>query len=226
MESLGLSNLPHFTSGGSIHIIVNNQLGYTTPAANAHSSVYTSDVGKMINAPVIHVNGDHPEDVVRAAVIAYDYRNKFRKDVVLDLITYRRWGHNELDEPGFTQPLMYENIRTRKSVPRLYEERLVSEGLLEQEQVDKIRREYHNKLDNDMKNLETFKPKAEELSNKWKGIQFPSETVSKLDTGVDTEMLAMIGKASVATPPDLVVHPRLQKFHVQTRLKNIEGGKS
>ncbi|RKP28148.1 thiamine diphosphate-binding protein [Syncephalis pseudoplumigaleata] len=130
METLGLSNLSHFTSGGSIHLIVNNQLGYTTPAMNARSSIYASDIGKMVNAPVIHVNGDHPEDVARAMEVAFEYRNKFRKDVVVDLITYRRWGHNELDEPGFTQPLMYETIRSRKSVPQLYEEKLLAEGIL------------------------------------------------------------------------------------------------
>jgi probable 2-oxoglutarate dehydrogenase E1 component DHKTD1 len=95
-----LSNLPHFTAGGSIHIIVNNQIGYTTPAMNARSSVYTSDVGKMINAPTIHVNADFPEDVAYATSIAFQYRNKFRKDVIIDLISYRRMGHNELDEPG------------------------------------------------------------------------------------------------------------------------------
>jgi probable 2-oxoglutarate dehydrogenase E1 component DHKTD1 len=121
-ETLGLSNLPHFTSGGSIHLIVNNQIGYTTPAQNARSTIYTSDVGKMICAPVIHVNGDYPEDVLHAMTIAFEYRNKFRKDVIIDLIAYRRWGHNELDEPAFTQPVMYQNIRSHKSVARLYED--------------------------------------------------------------------------------------------------------
>lgn len=95
-ETLGLSNLPHYSAGGSVHVIVNNQIGYTTPAMNARSSIYTSDVGKMINSPVIHVNADFPEDVAYAASMAFEYRNKFRKDVILDLICYRRLGHNEL----------------------------------------------------------------------------------------------------------------------------------
>jgi probable 2-oxoglutarate dehydrogenase E1 component DHKTD1 len=99
-ETLGLSNLPHFTAGGSVHVIVNNQIGYTTPAMNARSTVYTSDVAKMINAPVIHVNADSPEDVAFATQIAFEYRHHFRKDVIIDLIAYRRMGHNELDEPG------------------------------------------------------------------------------------------------------------------------------
>ncbi|TFY80498.1 hypothetical protein EWM64_g3510, partial [Hericium alpestre] len=123
MEGLGLSNLPHFTSGGSVHIVVN--IGYTTPASSARSSLYCSDIGKMINAPVLHVNGDYPEDVARAVEIAFKYRNYFRKDVIIDLLVYRRWGHNELDEPAFTQPLMYDAIRSRKSVPTLYEETLI-----------------------------------------------------------------------------------------------------
>ncbi|KAI5119142.1 hypothetical protein M0805_005221 [Coniferiporia weirii] len=127
MESLGLSNLPHFTSGGSVHLVVNNNIGYTTPASSARSSLYCSDIGKMINAPVLHVNGDHPEDVSRALDTAFQYRNAFRKDIVVDLLVYRRWGHNELDEPAFTQPLMYQNIRTRKSVPTLYEDKLLFE---------------------------------------------------------------------------------------------------
>ena len=124
METLGLSALPHFASGGSVHLIVNNQIGFTTPAVNASSGIYTSDVGKMINAPVIHVNGDHPESVVIACKIAAAYRLKFRKDIIIDLITYRRWGHNELDEPAFTQPQMYKSIRSRKSVPILFSEKV------------------------------------------------------------------------------------------------------
>lgn len=130
METLGLSNLPHFTCGGSIHVVVNNQIGYTTPSVNSRSSVYASDVGKIINAPVIHVNGDFPEEVAYAAYLALEYRQKFKRDVILDLITYRRWGHNELDEPAFTQPLMYKIIRDRKSVPELYEEKLKVNFLL------------------------------------------------------------------------------------------------
>lgn len=113
-----------------MHLIVNNQLGFTTPAINARSGIYTSDIGKMINAPVIHVNGDWPEDVVFACRIANAYRQKFRRDVIIDLITYRRWGHNELDEPAFTQPIMYRKIRSRKSVPELYETKVCLGGLV------------------------------------------------------------------------------------------------
>lgn len=124
METLGLSNLPHFSLGGTIHVIVNNQIGYTTPATNARSTLYTSDVAKLVNAPVIHVNGDFPEEVARAMRIAFEYRKMFRKDIIIDLVTFRRWGHNELDEPSFTQPQMYKIIRSRESVPKLYGKKL------------------------------------------------------------------------------------------------------
>jgi len=224
MESLGLSNLPHFSSGGSIHIVVNNQIGYTTPAQNARSSVYSSDIGKMINAPVIHVNGDHPEEVVHAMRIAFDYRNKFRKDVILDLIAYRRWGHNELDEPAFTQPLMYNNIRARKSVPKLYEEKLMAEDVISKGTIDEFRQDYFEKLEDDFSEIESFKPEADHLQGKWKDMILPTETVSRIDTGIDQEQMHDIGKASVTTPGDFEIHPRLEKFHVQSRLNKLKDG--
>ncbi|ORX97262.1 2-oxoglutarate dehydrogenase, E1 component [Basidiobolus meristosporus CBS 931.73] len=225
MESLGLSNLPHFTSGGSVHIIVNNQIGYTTPAINARSTVYTSDIGKMVNAPVLHVNGDYPEDVALAATIAVEYRNKFRKDIILDLMTYRRWGHNELDEPAFTQPLMYQTIRSRKSVPQLYEEKLLAENVLSSEEVSKFKQDYLGKLEGDFRAAETFKPEPDHLKGKWSSMILPTETVSKLDTGVDADTLKFIGEKSVQTPEGMVVHPRLQKYHVQNRLQKLKDGK-
>ncbi|CAG8496484.1 15859_t:CDS:10 [Acaulospora morrowiae] len=225
MESFGLSNLPHFTSGGSVHIVVNNQLGYTTPAQNARSSWYSSDIGKIINAPVIHVNGDFPEDVTRAVEVAYEYRNKFRKDVIVDLISYRRWGHNELDEPAFTQPLMYKNIRSRKSVPKSYEEKMITEKLLTEDEIVEFRQQYFNILDGHYKQSDNYKPEADTLQNKWSGFVMPKEAVSKIDTGVQEDVLERIGTTSVKVPDDMVIHSRLQKFHVQPRLQKIKEGK-
>ncbi|RIB30188.1 dehydrogenase E1 and transketolase domain-containing protein 1 [Gigaspora rosea] len=226
MESFGLSNLPHFSSGGSIHIVVNNQLGYTTPAQNARSSWYCSDIGKMINAPVIHVNGDFPEEVTRAVEMAFEYRNKFRKDVIIDLISYRRWGHNELDEPAFTQPLMYNNIRSRKSVPKLYEDKLLTEeSILSENDISEFRKNYYNTLDEHYKKSDTYKPEADMLEKKWNGFIMPTETVTKMDTGVSREILENVGKTSVNIPHDIVIHPRLKKFHIQTRLQKISEGK-
>ncbi|CAG8589948.1 16970_t:CDS:10 [Dentiscutata erythropus] len=220
MESFGLSNLPHFSSGGSIHIVVNNQLGYTTPAQNARSSWYCSDIGKMINAPVIHVNGDFPEEVTRAVEVAFEYRNKFRKDVIIDLISYRRWGHNELDEPAFTQPLMYNNIRSRKSVPKLYEEKLLAEeSILSDNDISEFRKNYFNTLDEYYKKSDTYKPEADMLKKKWDGFIMPTETVTKMDTSISRETLENIGKTSS-------VHSRLKKYHIQSRLQKITEGKN
>ncbi|KAJ3394106.1 hypothetical protein HDU84_000134 [Entophlyctis sp. JEL0112] len=223
METLALSNLPHYTCGGSIHLIVNNQIGYTTQAQNARSTIYSSDVGKIIDAPVIHVNGDCPEDVAIATRIAFEYRNQFRKDVIIDLIAYRRMGHNELDEPAFTQPVMYKNIRGRKSVPKLYEEKLVNDGILTQAQVDVVRSDYLSFLDSELEASYSFSPEADTLRGKWSSMTLPKETVSKVDTGVDVSTLKKVGIASVESH-GITPHTRLSKFHITPRLAKLESG--
>ncbi|CAE6410650.1 unnamed protein product [Rhizoctonia solani] len=226
MEGLGLSNLPHYTSGGSVHLVVNNNIGYTTPAANARSTLYCSDIGKMINAPVLHVNGDHPEDVHRALKIAFEYRNFFRKDVIVDLITYRRWGHNELDEPAFTQPQMYHKIRTRQSVPQIYEQKLISEGILSEEQAVTSRTAYKQHLEKELTKVDSYQPQADMLGGKWTGMVWPGDS-TKADhnpkTGVDSKTLAEIGKTSVAVPVGFATHPRLQR-HIKHRITSLESG--
>ncbi|OZJ02164.1 hypothetical protein BZG36_04628 [Bifiguratus adelaidae] len=229
METFGMSNLPHYTSGGSVHIVVNNQIGYTTPAQNARSSAYASDIGKMVNAPVLHVNGDYPEDVVRAMSLAYSYRAQFKKDIVLDLITYRRMGHNELDEPAFTQPLMYNNIRSRKSVPTLYEEQLISEGVLvDPAEADSFRGDYYAYLEDHFNEAASFVPEADHLQQKWSGMIQATDYARdepNPPTGVDRQVLMSIGKASVTSPIPLQPHPRIEKYHIQQRLSKIAEGK-
>ncbi|KAI0312699.1 dehydrogenase E1 and transketolase domain-containing protein 1 [Amylostereum chailletii] len=225
MEGLGLSNLPHFTSGGSVHIVVNNNIGYTTPASSARSSLYSSDIGKMINAPVLHVNGDHPEDVARAIEIAFKYRNHFRKDVVVDLLVYRRWGHNELDEPAFTQPLMYEQIRSRKSVPALYEQRLISDEAITAETAKAVRESYKAHLESELKDSDSCVPSVTMLEEQWKGMVWPGSknAVKNPDTGVSRAVLEKVGRASVTVPEGFTIHPRLQR-HVKHRIQSIEKG--
>jgi len=225
MEALGLSNLPHFTSGGSVHIILNNQLGYTTPATNARSTVYTSDVGKMVNAPVIHVNGDHPEDVAHAAALAFEYRMKFKKDVILDLLTFRRWGHNELDEPSFTQPIMYKHIRSRMSVPKLYEEKIKNEGILQQNDIERFRNTYFENLEEHLQAAESYEPLANTLKGNWKNMTLPKESGPIPSTGFNIETLKTVGIGSVSYPSDMVVHPRLEKYHILGRKEKINQGK-
>ncbi|KAJ2518389.1 hypothetical protein GGI11_002875 [Coemansia sp. RSA 2049] len=160
METLGLSNLPHFSLGGTIHLIVNNQIGYTTPATNARSTMYTSDIAKLVDAPVIHVNGDYPEEVARAMRVAFEYRRLFRRDVIVDLITFRRWGHNELDEPSFTQPLMYNIIRSRESIPKLYERRLKQDNVVSDEDVKQMSSLFTGHLEAELDASKGFVPEV------------------------------------------------------------------
>ncbi|KAF8957827.1 Transketolase, pyrimidine binding domain-containing protein [Flammula alnicola] len=226
MESLGLSNLPHFTSGGSVHLVVDNNIGYTTPASNARSSLYCSDVGKMINAPVLHVNGDHPEDVAKAMDIAFRYRNYFRKDIIVDLLVYRRWGHNELDLPGITSPLMYEKIAARKSVPQLYEQKLIAEDILTPEAISSVRGSYKTHLEAELAKVPSYFPFASMLEEQWNGMVWPASVEAEHDpvTGVDREILERVGKASVTVPEGFEIHSKLHR-HVKNRLQSIESGK-
>ncbi|KAF9232585.1 dehydrogenase E1 and transketolase domain-containing protein 1 [Melanogaster broomeanus] len=233
METLGLSNLPHYTSGGSVHIVVNNNIGYTTPASAARSTMYCSDIAKMINCPVLHVNGDYPEDVVRAVEIAFKYRNYFRKDIVIDLIVYRRWGHNELDEPAFTQPLMYQKIRSRRSVPELYEDKLVSDGTLSRDSASSIRTSYKATLNDALAASATHVPPLVKFDGQWSTsaiagteveMVWPgSKEAQTFDTGVSAEVLRKAGKDSVEVPEGFEIHPRLQR-HVKSRLASLESG--
>ncbi|KAG6906841.1 hypothetical protein DXG01_011744 [Tephrocybe rancida] len=220
MEGLGLSNLPHFTSGGTVHLVVDNNIGYTTPASGARSSLYCSDVGKMINTPVLHVNGDYPEDVVRAMDIAFRYRKYFRKDIIVDLLVYRRCpghrGHNELDLPSITSPLMYEKISARRSVPQIYEEKLKSEETIDAESIASIRNSHKSHLDAELALVPEFKPTASMLEAQWGGMVWPASEEAVFDpkTGVGMESLRKVGRE---------VHPKLLR-HIKNRLKSIESG--
>ncbi|KAI0367415.1 dehydrogenase E1 and transketolase domain-containing protein 1 [Pilatotrama ljubarskyi] len=226
MEGLGLSNLPHYTVGGSVHLVVN--IGYTTPASSARSSLYCSDVAKMINAPVLHVNGDYPEDVQRAIDVAFKYRNYFRKDIIVDLIVYRRWGHNELDEPAFTQPLMYEKIRSRRSVPALYEERLIDENVLTKDAADSVRTQHKVFLTSELSAAASHQPGSaiSVLQGQWKGLVWPAskDAVWDPETGVEVDTLKRVGRASISVPEGFEIHPRLQR-HVKNRLQAMDTGK-
>ncbi|TFY68504.1 hypothetical protein EVJ58_g984 [Rhodofomes roseus] len=228
MEGLSLSNLPHYTVGGTVHIVVNNSIGYTTPASSAHSALYSSDIGKMINAPVLHVNGDYPEDVARAVDVAFKYRNHFRKDIIVDLLVYRRWGHNELDEPSFTQPLMYEKIRSRSSVPALYEKQLIAEKVMTEDAATAVRSSYKSLLASELEAADSRPPvkvDAVMFQGSWAGMSWPasSDAVREPETGVDHETLLGVGRASVTVPDGFEIHPRLQR-HVNNRLRALEKG--
>ncbi|KAJ2079246.1 hypothetical protein H4R24_003907 [Coemansia sp. RSA 988] len=224
METLGLSNLPHFSLGGTVHIIINNQIGYTTPATNARSTLYTSDIAKLVNAPIIHVNGDYPEEVARAMRIAFEYRRMFRKDVIVDLITFRRWGHNELDEPSFTQPQMYNIIRSRASVPKLYERKMLEDKIITKADVELTRQSFTRHLEAELAAVKDYTPQADHLKGKWAGLIMSTEAVTQIDTGVARETLQEVGRKSVLVDDAIKVHPRLVKHHIQPRLKRLEQG--
>ncbi|KAM8861195.1 2-oxoadipate dehydrogenase complex component E1 [Synchiropus picturatus] len=223
-ETLTLSNLPHYRVGGSIHLIVNNQVGYTTPSERGRSSMYCSDVGKMVNCAVIHVNGDDAEDVMRATRLAVEYQRHFRKDVILDLICYRQWGHNELDEPFFTNPAMYRIIRSRKSVPDSYSDQLISEGLMTEDECQQIKSQHYTMLNDKLANMTLYSPPPTNLQGRWGDLVEPQPKVTTWDTGVPIPLLQFVGAKSVEIPEHIQVHGHLGKTHVQARLQKLEEG--
>ncbi|XP_015246514.1 PREDICTED: probable 2-oxoglutarate dehydrogenase E1 component DHKTD1, mitochondrial isoform X1 [Cyprinodon variegatus] len=223
-ETLTLSNLPHYRVGGSIHLIVNNQVGYTTPSDRGRSSLYCSDVGKMVNCAVIHVNGDDAEDVLRAARLAVDYQRQFRKDIILDLICYRQWGHNELDEPFFTNPAMYKIIRSRQSAPDSYSDQLISEGLMTEAERAEIKSSYYSMLNEKLSGMTLYSPPPTNLQGRWGDLVEPRARVTTWDTGVPAQLLQFIGAKSVDIPEQISLHNHLLKTHVQARLQKLEEG--
>uniref|UniRef100_A0A8C7ULQ6 2-oxoadipate dehydrogenase complex component E1 n=1 Tax=Oncorhynchus mykiss TaxID=8022 RepID=A0A8C7ULQ6_ONCMY len=223
-ETFTISLLPHFRVGGSIHLIVNNQVGYTTPSARGRSSLYCSDVGKMVGCAVVHVNGDDTEEVVRATRLAVEYQRRFRKDVILDLLCYRRWGHNELDEPGFTNPAMYKIIRSRKSIPDSYADQLISEGLMTGEEYSAIRTAHYGMLNDKLANMTLYSPPPTNLQGRWGGLEEPQARVTHWDTGVPVPLLQYVGAKSVEIPEEVQLHSHLGKMHVAGRRAKVENG--
>ncbi|XP_073445078.1 2-oxoadipate dehydrogenase complex component E1 isoform X3 [Dendrobates tinctorius] len=223
-ETFTLSNLPHYRIGGSIHLIVNNQLGYTTPSDRGRSSLYSSDVGKIVGCAVIHVNGDCPEEVVRATQLAVEYQRLFRKDVIVDLLCYRQWGHNELDEPFFTNPGMYKIIRSRKSIPDVYADNLISVGLLTTEEVGDIKTTFYTKLSDHLNNMTLYTPPPTNLQANWSEMVEPSDRITTWDTGVPANLLQFIGAKSVEVPEEIQMHSHLLKMHAQSRIQKLQEG--
>jgi 2-oxoglutarate dehydrogenase E1 component len=226
-ECLGLSGLKGHRTGGSIHFIINNQIGFTTDPRFSRSSPYPSDVAKMVEAPIFHVNGDDPEAVVFAAKVAIEYRQTFQKPVVIDMICYRRFGHNEGDEPGFTQPKMYKVIRAHKGTLELYGEKLIAEGVVSQADIDALKAEWRAKLDSEFEAGSGYKPnKADWLDGRWSGlkaIKDDSEDARRGATGVALETLKEIGLKLCDVPKGFNLHKTIQRF-LDNRRKMIETG--
>jgi 2-oxoglutarate dehydrogenase E1 component len=225
-ECFSLSDLKGYRTGGSLHFIVNNQIGFTTYPRYSRSSPYPSDVAKMIDAPIFHVNGDDPEAVVFAAKVAIEFRQKFHKPVVIDMFCYRRHGHNEGDEPAFTQPVMYKKIATHPSTLEIYSKRLIAEGVMTEGEVEKAKADWRVRLDAELEAGSGYKPnKADWLDGKWAGFKSADqeEDARRGVTGVDVAVLRDIGRKITKVPDGFRVHRTIQRF-LENRAKAIENG--
>ena len=207
-ECLQLSGIKGHRTGGCIHIIVNNQIGFTTAPAFSRSSPYPTDIALMVEAPIFHVNGDDPEAVVHAAKVATEFRQKFRKDVVIDIFCYRRFGHNEGDEPMFTNPAMYNRIRKQKTTLQLYTERLVKDGLIPEGEIEDMKAAFQAKLNEEFEAGKTYKPnKADWLDGRWKSLSAEDRaSYDRGETGIKPETLAEIGTALTRIPEGFDIH--------------------
>jgi 2-oxoglutarate dehydrogenase E1 component len=225
-ECFGLSALKGYRTGGSLHFIVNNQIGFTTYPRYSRSSPYPSDVAKMIEAPIFHANGDDPEAAVFAAKVATEFRQKFQKPVVIDMFCYRRFGHNEGDEPAFTQPLMYKKIRSHPSTLDLYSKKLVGDGVVTDGEVDKMKSDWRTRLEAEFEAGQGYKPnKADWLDGRWAGLKAAGDTEDprRGDTGLELPLLKEIGHKITAVPKDFKVHRTIQRF-LDNRRKSIDTG--
>lgn len=223
-ECLMMADVPHFDVGGSIHMIVNNQVGFTTPGERGRGTRYASDLAKSIMAPVFHVNGDDPEALTKITKLAFAYQQKFGKDVFIDLNCFRRWGHNELDDPTFTSPLLYNVIHNRSSVPDLYAKKLLESGDLTQSDIDTVVKSHHEFLNSELQSVNSYQPEKSYFERQWSGIQQAGNEITTWDTGVDYSLLNLIAQTSVRCPEDFALHPHLRKHHVEARLRKIAEG--
>src|SRR5216684_4320000 len=225
-ECFGLSGLRGHRTGGSVHFIVNNQIGFTTYPRYSRSSPYPSDVAKMIEAPIFHVNGDDPEAVVFAAKVSTEFRQKFQKPVVIDMFCYRRHGHNEGDEPAFTQPLMYKAIRSHPSSLEIYGKKLAAEGVVSEGEVARMQAGWRAHLEAELESGQGYQPnKADWLDGRWAGFKVAdtSDDPRRGNTGVDLKLLKNIGAKITVAPQGFHVHRTVQRF-LDARRKAIESG--
>jgi len=225
-ECFALSGLAGYRTGGAVHFIVNNQIGFTTDPSFSRSSPYPSDMAKMVDAPVFHVNGDDPEATVYAAKVATEYRQAFGKDVVIDMFCYRRFGHNEGDDPTMTQPLMYAKIRDQSSTRELYSRRLVDEGVMSEEAVTNMVAEMDAHLDSEFEKAKSFKPGAADwLDGKWAGLGLPKDEEGRGKTGVAAAKLKDLGKKITTVPDGFNIHKTVART-IDARRKMATSGEN
>ncbi|WP_372594724.1 multifunctional oxoglutarate decarboxylase/oxoglutarate dehydrogenase thiamine pyrophosphate-binding subunit/dihydrolipoyllysine-residue succinyltransferase subunit, partial [Actinotalea sp.] len=229
VETLNLAQLRGYRTGGTIHVIVNNQVGFTTGPSSSRSTTYCTDVAKGLQVPIFHVNGDDPEACVRVAELAFEYREQFDRDVIIDMICYRRRGHNEGDDPSMTQPLMYNLIEAKRSARKLYTEALVSRGDISVDEASQVLAHYQAELERVFtENREGYTPPAS--TEPVSGLEKPESqredagTMVGWRTAVDPEVLARIGRAHVRPPAGFTVHPKLEQLLAKREQMSREGG--
>jgi multifunctional 2-oxoglutarate metabolism enzyme len=219
-ETLNLSQLRGYRTGGTIHVIVNNQVGFTTSPGSSRSSLYCTDVARMVQAPIFHVNGDDPEACIRVARLAFEYRQAFNKDVVIDLVCYRRRGHNEGDDPSYTQPLMYDLIEQKRSVRKLYTESLIGRGDITVEEAEQVLRDYQQQLER----VFTEVREASTQPSEWTTVpDYPEKPAGDASTAVTVDVMKRIADAYVTPPDGFTVHPKVMP-QLQRRAAAIAEG--
>lgn len=221
-ETLHLSALPNYTTGGTIHMVVNNQVAFTTDPMSGRSSQYCTDVAKALNAPIFHVNGDDLEAVVHACELAAEWRQTFQSDVVVDIVCYRRFGHNEIDEPSFTQPKMYKVIRSHPQALDLYEKQLIEMGQLSKEEIDALHKKVNSILNEEFISSKEYVPNRRDwLAAYWAGFKSPEQLSRIRNTGVKPEILKNVGKAITSLPETFKPHRAVKRVYDQ-RAQMIE----
>ena len=225
-ECFGLSGVRGYSTGGCIHFVINNQIGFTTSPQFARSSPYPSDVAKGVQAPILHVNGDNPEAVTFACKLAIEYRQRFKRDIVIDMWCYRRFGHNEGDEPSFTQPLMYAQIRKHPRVSEIYSERLKDEEIIEGGTAPAMREEFIAQLDSEFEAGKNYKPnEADWFAGRWSGLHKPAdpETARRnVETAIEKKLFDSLGRTLTTVPEDLAIHKTLQRV-IDAKAKMFAG---
>lgn len=223
-ETLMLSELPGYRTGGTMHIVINNQIGFTTAPHFSRSSHYCTDVAAMIQAPVFHVNGDDVEAVTHVAKIAAEFRQRFKKDVFIDMVCYRRQGHNEIDEPAFTQPHMYSVIKKKDTTRTLYGKALVAEGSLTQEEVDEVYKDFNANLEEEYKAATSYKPnRADMLEGQWSGFKVAYGDDRRGKTAIPDDVVQKLKKALTTVPDDFDLNSKIAR-QLKAKAKMFDDG--
>jgi 2-oxoglutarate dehydrogenase E1 component len=220
-EVLNMSQLQGYRVGGTVHLVINNQIGFTTSPADARSTQYCTDVAKMIEAPVFHVNGDDPVAVRYCAELAFEFRQQFKRDVVIDMVCYRRHGHNEVDEPAYTQPLMYDMIGDHPTVTKLFRDRLIAEGTITAEEVQALEKELLGRLEKSLEEAKTLK--GDKFTGSTRTVQ-PDYTHDPVETAVSKEKLAHIAKVLTTPPEGFNANSKLKRFFLDKRAQVFAKG--